>query len=105
MNDNRHERRFIVRDPHHSRSVLLLLLAALLWSSGGVLFKFVTWPALAIGGARGLIAAIFLLTVTGRSLRFTWSPVQIGTAASYAACRSEERRGGKECRSRWSPYH
>ena len=21
------------------------------------------------------------------------------------ACRSEERRGGKECRSRWSPYH
>src|SRR5256886_6535835 len=22
-----------------------------------------------------------------------------------AACRSEERRVGKECRSRWSPYH
>ena len=21
------------------------------------------------------------------------------------ACRSEERRVGKECRSRWSPYH
>ena len=21
------------------------------------------------------------------------------------ALRSEERRGGKECRSRWSPYH
>src|ERR1035438_10630134 len=25
--------------------------------------------------------------------------------ASQAACRSEERRVGKECRSRWSPYH
>ena len=23
----------------------------------------------------------------------------------YLACRSEERRVGKECRSRWSPYH
>src|ERR1039457_3778599 len=25
--------------------------------------------------------------------------------ASNAKCRSEERRVGKECRSRWSPYH
>src|SRR3989441_9793095 len=24
---------------------------------------------------------------------------------SHEACRSEERRVGKECRSRWSPYH
>ena len=24
---------------------------------------------------------------------------------SYRLCRSEERRVGKECRSRWSPYH
>ena len=23
----------------------------------------------------------------------------------YSLCRSEERRVGKECRSRWSPYH
>src|SRR2546426_6098688 len=26
-------------------------------------------------------------------------------AAGIAAMRSEERRVGKECRSRWSPYH
>src|SRR2546422_7249813 len=26
-------------------------------------------------------------------------------AAMHAAARSEERRVGKECRSRWSPYH
>ena len=25
--------------------------------------------------------------------------------SSKALCRSEERRVGKECRSRWSPYH
>src|SRR3712207_187841 len=28
-----------------------------------------------------------------------------GTAFSSYAVRSEERRVGKECRSRWSPYH
>ena len=26
-------------------------------------------------------------------------------ALMYLAARSEERRVGKECRSRWSPYH
>ena len=26
-------------------------------------------------------------------------------AAELGCNRSEERRGGKECRSRWSPYH
>ncbi len=75
-----------MRDPDHSKSVSQLLLAALLWSLGGLLFKYVPWPALAVGGARSLIAAIFLAALTGRSLRFTWSPLQIGTAISYAAC-------------------
>ena len=28
-----------------------------------------------------------------------------GTEISYEDTRSEERRVGKECRSRWSPYH
>src|SRR5256885_7508556 len=31
--------------------------------------------------------------------------VQEGAAAGNKAARSEERRVGKECRSRWSPYH
>src|SRR5256885_16053335 len=29
----------------------------------------------------------------------------LGFAAAEGAPRSEERRVGKECRSRWSPYH
>ena len=36
------------------------------------------------------------------------SSLHIGTEplrAYYVPCRSEERRVGKECRSRWSPYH
>ena len=30
---------------------------------------------------------------------------KIGGAPANFAYRSEERRVGKECRSRWSPYH
>ena len=30
---------------------------------------------------------------------------EMGTTLSYKLLRSEERRVGKECRSRWSPYH
>src|ERR1039457_2217241 len=29
----------------------------------------------------------------------------VSTLRSYIQARSEERRVGKECRSRWSPYH
>jgi drug/metabolite transporter (DMT)-like permease len=74
------------RDPAHTRSVGLLLGGALCWSLAGVLFKYVTWPGLAAASGRGLIAAVFLLAVAWRSLRFTWSPLQLGAAAAYAAC-------------------
>ena len=75
-----------MRDPAHTKSVGLLLVGALCWSLAGVLFKHVEWPGLAAAGGRGLIAALFLLAVTWRSLRFTWSPLQLGAAAAYAAC-------------------
>ena len=75
-----------MRDPAHTKSVGLLLGGALCWSLAGVLFKHVEWPGLAVAGGRGLIAALFLLAVTWRSLRFTWSPLQLGAAAAYAAC-------------------
>src|SRR5256885_12243943 len=32
-----------------------------------------------------------------------WTPR--GAGADFVLSRSEERRVGKECRSRWSPYH
>lgn len=73
-------------DPAHRRSVLLLVAAALCWSLAGVLFKHLAWSGLAAGAGRGLIAAVFLILVCGRSLRFTWSPLQLGAAVAYAAC-------------------
>jgi len=75
-----------MRDPAHTRSVGLLLGGALCWSLAGVLFKHVEWSGLAAAGGRGLIAALFLLAVSWRSLRFTWTPLQLGAAAAYAAC-------------------
>src|SRR5438094_6502045 len=32
-------------------------------------------------------------------------PLQLKLLTTYIPKRSEERRVGKECRSRWSPYH
>src|SRR3712207_9425245 len=34
-----------------------------------------------------------------------WAGADLASAFAAAAYRSEERRVGKECRSRWSPYH
>ena len=73
-----------MQPPAHSKSVILLLLALLCWSLGGVLIKWVQWPPLAVAGGRGLITAVFLALVCARSLRFTWSPVQLGAAVAYA---------------------
>ena len=33
------------------------------------------------------------------------TPAVVATGGSAVSSRSEERRVGKECRSRWSPYH
>ncbi|MBI2814659.1 MAG: DMT family transporter [Opitutae bacterium] len=75
-----------VTDPAHRKAVGLLLLTALGWSLGGVLMKSVDWPPFAVGGGRGLVAAVFLLAVRGRTLRFTWTPLQLGTAVAFTGC-------------------
>ena len=39
------------------------------------------------------------------NLSFLDSELPVELAADCERARSEERRVGKECRSRWSPYH
>jgi len=75
-----------MRDPAHTRSVGLLAVTAVCWSLAGVLFKYVAWSGVAAAAGRGLIAGAFLLAVSWRSLRFTWSPLQLGAAAAYTSC-------------------
>src|SRR3712207_7979992 len=53
-------------------------------SRGQVATSFLIWPGLTFIGCAGL---------RGSNLK------------QSASFRSEERRVGKECRSRWSPYH
>lgn len=71
----------------HTRSVCLLVVAALCWSLGGLLIKNVAtaWSGLAVAGGRGLIAGLFLL-LTSRGLKFRWSRDQLIGAVGYAAC-------------------
>lgn len=62
-----------------------LILAAFCWSLGGLLIKSIGWPALAISGGRGLIAAVFL-TLTTRPLKFNFSRWQLLGAIGYTVC-------------------
>lgn len=75
-----------MRDPQHAKAVALLAVCAVCWSLAGVLIKHIDWPPLAIAGGRGLIAAVFLLAVRGRGLRFTFSPLQLGAALAFTGC-------------------
>ena len=66
--------------------------------------------ALALGLAAVMLAG---LTACGGSTAASDVPdgdgdpstLTVAMECAYAPYRSEERRVGKECRSRWSPYH
>jgi len=75
----------MARDAAHPRAVAELLAAALCWSAGGLLIKWIPWPPLAVASGRGLLAALVLALAT-RGLRFTWTRVQVGAAVAYALC-------------------
>jgi drug/metabolite transporter (DMT)-like permease len=75
-----------MNDPVRARAVAQLILCALLWSLAGVLIKSANWPPLAVAGARGLIAGVFLAAINARRLRFTWSRLQLEAAVAYAGC-------------------
>ena len=66
------------------QAIVFLIITALLWSSGGLLIKWIHWNPLAIAGMRSAIAAV-LMWLFKRNLKFTWSPAQLGGAFFYAA--------------------
>lgn len=65
------------------RAILFLVLAAVLWSLGGILIKWVEWNPVAIAGMRSGIAALLILTILRRP-KLNWSVPQIGGAIAYA---------------------
>lgn len=66
-------------------ALIALVVCALLWSTGGLLIKAVTWNPMAIAGVRSILGGIVIL-VWLRHPRFTWSLPQITGALSYAGC-------------------
>ena len=57
--------------------------------------KIFNWTSTVIGIVGGFFAALF-----GK-----WDSILWALLVIMVLDRSEERRVGKECRSRWSPYH
>jgi drug/metabolite transporter (DMT)-like permease len=66
-------------------AILAVAACALLWSTGGLFVKLITWNPFAIAGIRSLIGGIVILVILRRP-RFTWSFAQIAGAVCYAAC-------------------
>jgi len=56
-----------MHDPEKRRAILYLVVAAFLWSIGGLLIKWVQWHPMAIAGMRSLFAAATLWAVTPHS--------------------------------------
>ncbi len=70
--------------PERKKAVLMLILAAFLWSTGGLLIKSVGVHPMAIAGVRSGVACLVVLLFLGRP-RLTWTIPQVGGALSYAA--------------------
>ena len=64
------------------KAIGFLIMTAILWSSGGLLIKWVSWNPIAIASARSAIAALVLLVALRRP-HLTWSSAQIGGAIAY----------------------
>src|SRR5260221_10167531 len=81
----------------------LLLAGLLLFTTASVLCGVAPtlWLLIAARAAQGLGAAI-MMALAVALVGETVPPARTGSAMGL---RSEERRVGKECRSRWSPYH
>src|SRR3989442_11776849 len=58
-----------------------------------------------IGIVPDVLAGNIIGIVAQRLVRRLCKHCKQAHQASAGECRSEERRVGKECRSRWSPYH
>ena len=78
-----------------------MILLAFIWGSSFILMKkgLVIFNDLEVAKLRMGIAWLSLLP-------FVWNKIfSIEKKNIIPILRSEERRVGKECRSRWSPYH
>src|SRR5690554_3419171 len=60
---------------------------------------------IAMGSFLSAIPILFMLCYIVFKKKFLWIAFKTVIVIELLFVRSEERRVGKECRSRWSPYH
>lgn len=66
------------------KSIIFLVIASMLWSTGGILIKLIDWNPIAIAGMRSFIASMTIFIYL-RKLKLTFSKAQVGGAIAYAA--------------------
>ena len=67
-----------------AQAAVFLVLAAVLWSSGGLLIKLVDWSPLAIAGTRSAVAGIFVAILLRGRLGLGFSRPQWVASLAYA---------------------
>ena len=67
-----------------NKAIALVFASAILWSTSGLFIKIIDLNPFTIAGFRGAIAAVMLLSLLNKSIRFTWSLPQIAGALCYA---------------------
>jgi drug/metabolite transporter (DMT)-like permease len=68
----------------HRRAVLMLIMAAVLWSTSGVFIKVLDWSPMAILGGRSIFAALLFLAYL-RPRSFRWTRLEVLGAVCYVA--------------------
>ena len=72
--------------PDRRTGLLFIVVAALLWSTGGIGIKAVADSALKVTFYRSIFAAATLFVLFRRDLRVRWSPAFVAAIISYGAC-------------------
>ncbi len=67
-----------------NRAILLVLMAAILWSTSGLFIKIIDLNPFTIAGSRGFIAAILMLVILNKRLNFNWTLPQVAGGFCYA---------------------
>jgi len=72
------------KEINRNRAIILVLIAAVLWSTSGLFIKIIDLNPFTIAGSRGFIAAIMMLALMNKRLSFNWSLPQVAGAICYA---------------------
>ncbi|MDW7740433.1 MAG: EamA family transporter [Bacillota bacterium] len=67
-----------------NRAIISVAIAAAFWSTSGLFIKLIDLSPLTIAGTRSLIAALLMITLINKKLRFRWSFPQIAGAVAYS---------------------